>query len=654
MTLYDVVLKNIKYNIQKYFIYIASLTFSVLIYFTFVSLQYNEQIGEAFAREDKMGPLLTGVSVLLSLFIMVFVWYSNAFFITNRKQEIGLYSLVGGTKKEIGKMLFYENMSLGILALVIGIGLGQLFSTFFSMILLKVMGFTLVVHFSIQPAAIAQTSLVFLLVMSITSLQGYLIAYRFNLIELFQAKQKVQQQWKPSYILAILAVALISFGYWSLLHAVESKSWADHFGRNFTIILAVLVIGSYFLFHTGSGFLVHVWQKRKKSYQRWKNLLTLTQLKSRLRSNGLLLTVISVLNAVTLVAFGFAYTIYFNTLQTLEDHVPFSYQFSAQSELANKKVTNILGAYEEHPLIFDETFEYLTVPGSANGLDSVPGGFHYYRDSFLVLSISTYNLLAEKLERSPVDTIQGENETVILGRNFIGSQKKDENVGTNLSLVSPKGELPFHVIGNKVETLFSYNVQPSVLIVNDSMYEQLKQSGTMHATRVIKVGNQKEANRLTDDLKAVYEGDGNETEWFEPDKGFYSFSESYQTGQSIYGLLIFVFGFMGLVFLVATGSVIYFKTLTEAAEDRKRYEILRKIGLSRKKVKALIARQTFLFFLLPLLVGITHSCIILAALSYVMDINFIYPVSISVSVYTCLYGLYYQMTVATANKLVNS
>lgn len=652
MTLFDVVLKNIKHNIQKYFIYIASLIFSVLIYFTFVSLQYNEQISAAFAREDKMGPLLTGVSVLLSLFIMVFVWYSNAFFITNRKQEIGLYSLVGGTKKEIGKMLFYENMSLGILALVIGIGLGQLFSTFFSMILLKVMGISIVVQFSIQPAAIIQTALVFLFIMSITSFQGYLITYRFKLIELFQAKQKVQQQWKPSYMFALLAVALIGFGYWSLLHAFESKSWADHFGRNFTIVLTVLVIGSYLLFHTASGFLVHVWQKRKKSYQKWKNLLTLTQLKSRLLSNGLLLTVISVLNGVTLVAFGFAYTIYFNTLQTLDDHVPFSYQVGVQSELADNEITKILAAHEEHPVIFDETFEYLAVPGSVNELDSMPGGFPYYDDSFFVLSTSMYNLLAEKLGRSEVDAL-GENETILMGRNFIGSQKKDENVGSTLSLISPEGDIPFRVIGNKVETLFSYNVQPAALIVNDRMYERMKTGMPVTATRVIQVGNQQESERLTEDLKAVYEWNGIETERLEPDKGFYSFSDSYQMAQSIYGLLIFVFGFMGLVFLVATGSVIYFKTLTEAAEDRQRYEILRKIGLSRKKVKALIARQTFLLFLLPLLVGIGHSCVILASLSNVMAINFIYPVSISVAVYICLYGIYYQMTVATANKLVN-
>jgi putative ABC transport system permease protein len=599
-----------------------------------------------------MGPLLTGVSVILSLFIMIFVWYSNTFFITNRKQEIGLYSLVGGTKKEIGRMLFYENMLLSLVALGIGIGLGQLFSTLFSMILLKIMGISLIVHFSMNPVAIVQTVIVFLFIMTIASLQGYFLAYRFELIELFQAKHKMQKQWKPSYFLALLAIALIGFGYWNLLHAYESTSWSEHFGRNFTTVLVVLTLGSYLLFHSGTSFFVHLWQKRKKAYYRWKNLLTLTQLKSRLRSNGLLLTVISILNGMTLVAFGFAYAIYFNTLQTLEDHVPYSYQFDVQSFAVDDEMTKILYANKEHPVIFDETFEYAMVPGTASELELVPGGYLYYDNSFAVLPVSTYNLLAEKLGRLPIGSIE-DGGAVMAGRNFIGSQQKDENVGSTLTLMSVEGEIPFRVVGNKVESLFSYDVQPSVLIVSDGMYEQLYRGAPVHGTRVIKIDDHKESARLTKDLKAVYEREEEQTTEFEPNKGFYSFSESFKTAQSIYGLLIFVFGFMGLVFLVATGSVIYFKTLTEAAEDRRRYEILRKIGLSRRKVKKLIARQTFLLFLLPLIVGVAHSCIILSALSNVMDINFLYPVSISIAIYTCLYGLYYKLTVETANKLVN-
>ncbi|MBB4822949.1 putative ABC transport system permease protein [Sporosarcina luteola] len=653
MTIYDVVLKNLKYNIGRYAIYIASLVFSVLIYFTFVSLQYNEQISEAFGRNDKMAPLLTGGSVLIALFILVFIWYSNTFFISNRKQEIGLYSLVGGTKEDIGWMLFYENMSLSLLALGVGIGLGQLLSIFFSMILLKVMGFALIAKFSVNVTAVLQTVFVFGLIMLATSVHGFFIMNRVKLVDLFQAKHKVQTIWRPSISITSIAIVLIGFVYWTLLHAFDSVSWSDHFGRNFSLTLVTLIIATYLLFHSGSGLMVHLLQKRKRSYYRWKNLLTFTQLKSRLRSNGFLLTIISVLNGVTLVAFGFGYTLYFNTLRTLDDHVPYSYQFDVQSSDVENQITNILEGNKEHPVLFDETFEYLVVPGDAYGLDPIPTGYHYYDESFAVLPISTYNLLADRLGRSPLKSI-GAEETIIIGRNFIGSQKEDLNAGSTLTLRNNQEDLLFQVIGNKIEYIFSYQIQPPVLIVADEVFKRLGTEANMVSTRVVKVKGEQNSAHLTESLKAVYMKGKNYPDFADLHEGFYSYSESYQLGQSIYGILVFVFGFIGLVFLAATGSIIYFKVLTEAAEDRRRYEILRNIGLSRRKVKQVIAKQTSFLFLLPLIVGIAHSSVILSALSKVMDLDFLSPVSISVIVYACLYGIYYKMTIATANKLVNS
>lgn len=601
-----------------------------------------------------MGPLLTGASVLLLVFIATFIWYSNSFFIKKRKQEIGLYLLVGGKKSEIGWMLFYENLLLSLLSLGIGIGLGQVFSMFFSMIVVKVMGFELVVHFTFNTTAIIQTVFVFILIMLFASFQGYWIAHRFQLIDLFQAKNRVQSVIKPSFLLALLAFVLIGFSYWNLLHAYESQSWEVHFGRNLIGILLFLVAGSYFLFQSASGFFVTILQNKKGMYYRWKNLITFTQLKSRLRSNAIILTVISVLNGVTLVAFGFAYTMYYNTLQTLEDNIPFSYQFEVSSVSLNEEMSAVLSQNKDHSVVLDETFEYVMVPGQSDDLENLPGGYHYYEQRFAVIPVSTYNRLADGLDREKVTTL-GREQTIMLGRNFIGSQQKTENVGRRLPLLANGKELHLEVVDNKIESLFNYDVQPSVLIVNDDVYQQMQGEIAPIRTRVVNVAHQGGSALLTEQLRAVHDKRiGNEQELYEPHFRLYSFSENYALAQSIYGLLIFVFGFLGLVFLAATGSVIHFKLLTEATEDRSRYKILRNLGLSRKNVKRLIARQTFILFLLPLLVGIGHSSVILGALSRVMAVNFVTPVVICTVIYTLLYGGYYIMTLASMNKLVNT
>lgn len=655
MTLFDIVMKNLKYNFKQYFIYIASMTFSILIYFTFVSLRHNEQITNTFMHDDKLQPLLHTSSFILLLFVLIFIWYSNAFFMNKRKQEIGLYSLLGAPKKEIGLMLFYENFLLSIVALVIGIGLGELFSVFFSMILVKLMGYPIIIEFSFNTIAIIQTSFVFLIIAILTSLQGYTMIYRFKLITLFQAKNKSQDSIKPSFVTALLSFIFIGISYWILLNAVDSKSWDTHFGRNLLITISLMIIGTYLLFRSLSGLLVQFLQNKKSIYYKWRNLLTFTQLKSRLKSNAIMLTAISVLNGLTLVAFGFAYTIYYNTLHTLEDHVPFSYQYEVTSGDLDQQITATIQYNEDHPLLFDDTFDYFMIKGDASALDTIPGGFTFYEEQFAVLSETTYNKLAQQLKRQTLASV-GTDEAIMLGKNFIGSQNKKMNIGRSLSLFLANEEIPLKITGNKLESLFNYMIPPATLIVNDAVYEQLQTSYTPITSHVFKVRHDKQSADLTEQVQALFKTDS-ASDFEEPglnDITFYSFSDDYQEAQSIYGLIIFTFGFLGLVFLSATGSIIYFKMLTEVAEDRQRYITLQKVGLSRRKIRQIIARQYIIVFLLPLIIGIIHSCMMLNALSKVMDMNFNTPVLISMIIYSTLYGLYYRMTLATGNKLVNS
>ncbi len=657
MTLFNVVMKNLRHNFRQYLIYMASMVFSILIYFTFISLQYNEQIASVSGLNDKMQPLLLVVSFILLLFMVIFIGYSNSFFIQKRKREIGLYALLGTPKKKIAVMLCYENALLSTLAIVLGIGLGQLFSTFFSMIVIKLMGYSIVIQFTINNVAIVQTVVVFAVMTCITSLQGYAILYRFQLIDLFLAENKVQSSRKPSIVTALLSFCFIGVSYWMLLTAVDSTSWHDHFGRNLFLTIVLMVIGSYFFFYSLSGFWVQILQNNKSIYYKWRNLLTFTQLISRLKSNAIMLTIISLLNGMTLVAFGFAYSIYYNTLYTMEDHVPFSYQYEVISEELDYQVTALIQHNQEYPLLFDETFEYLMVNGHATALERIPAGFNYYNEQFAVLSKTVYNRLTDQLQRTQISELN-ENEAVLVGKNYIGSQKKDENVGHSLELMLSNEDIPLSIVQNNIESIFNYSVQPSVLIVNDSIYRKLQSENSPITSHVFKVDNEKQSAALTEQLQVLFEtrltSNSKNLTGLEPSGTiFYSFSESYREAQSIYGLIIFTFGFLGLVFLSATGSIIYFKMLTEAEGDRQRYMTLRNVGMSRRKVQQVIARQYMIMFLLPLLVGILHSLMMLMSLSKVMDLNMMTPVFISTAVYSVLYGCYYKLTVISGGKLIN-
>ena len=143
--------------------------FSIVIYFTFVSLKYDTAIQSATEGSTKISSAFSGAAVVLIIFVAIFIWYSNSFFTRKRKKEVGLYSLLGVRKKQIGRMLFYENFLMGVLALLAGMVLGSVLTRFFVSLLMKVMGYDAVSNFSISPAAIINTTIVFMIITLITS-----------------------------------------------------------------------------------------------------------------------------------------------------------------------------------------------------------------------------------------------------------------------------------------------------------------------------------------------------------------------------------------------------------------------------------------------------------------------------------------------------
>lgn len=148
MTLSSIALRNIQRNFKDYFVYFASMIFSIVIYFTFKALQYNSQMEKGAEASKKISGAFQVSSVMLIIFVAVFIIYSNGFFTRKRKKEVGLYSLLGIRKRQIGKMLFYENMLMGLMSLIIGIAIGSVLSKLFLELLVSMMGLNLNVHFS--------------------------------------------------------------------------------------------------------------------------------------------------------------------------------------------------------------------------------------------------------------------------------------------------------------------------------------------------------------------------------------------------------------------------------------------------------------------------------------------------------------------------
>lgn len=236
-----------------------SIVFNVIIYYMFSSIRFNEQIINFIKGEEKALIVFKFASIVLFVFSLIFIWYSTSFFMKKRKREIGLYSLFGVKKNQIGRMLFYENIIMGMIALGIGLLLGSILSKLFIMILFRFMSILITVKFVISLKAILNTIFAFGILFLITSIHGYTIIYRFSIIELFKAENVREKEPKTSVIMALGSILIMVIGY-----IVGLKVNTNNFLVNTSIVFAASIIGTFMFFSFFLVFIVKILKKIKR------------------------------------------------------------------------------------------------------------------------------------------------------------------------------------------------------------------------------------------------------------------------------------------------------------------------------------------------------------------------------------------------------
>ncbi|WP_243524968.1 ABC transporter permease [Bacillus pseudomycoides] len=648
MTLSSIALRNIQRNFKDYFLYFASMIFSIVIYFTFKALQYNSQMEKAAEGSKKISGAFQVSSVMLIIFVAVFIIYSNGFFTRKRKKEVGLYSLLGIRKKQIGKMLFYENMLMGLMSLVIGIAIGSVLSKLFLELLVSMMGLNLNVHFEVPMAAIIDTAIIFFAIILYTSLQGYRLIYRFKLIELFRAEREGEAMPKGSVIMALVSIFLIGSGYFLSLMYIKAIKYADFMTVALYILLAT-VLGTYLLFMFFTVFVLKRARHKKSSFYNGMNMVTTSQLLYRIKGNAKSLATIAVLSAVTLTAVGTSVTMYYNTFKQARDFAPHSYSYEKKDAALDSKINAILAEEKEkNPVTNQFEIEMVPVKGKFEGekVDMGMNTNYLVTEKYQLVSQSAFNNIAKKMDVEAVSLAA--NEAFIFDGMYIE--------GHEFSTVY-KGNKAVFPIGNEAKTLTIKgaegrnitNLGELFVIVPDEVYNSVKAVSSTRIVKNIDVKDEDNSKVLTEKLKKVMPA--GESEVAVPFNDFYT---GFHGMLEATGLMMFIGLFLGLVFLLATGSIIYFKQLTEASADRDRYVVLRKVGVTKQEMKKAIAKQVSFIFAIPLVVGICHSLFALKGLSNLMPYEILIPLLMSIGIYSIIYIGYYFLTVRSYYKIVSA
>lgn len=640
MTLFDLAKKNVIGNFKNYLLYFISMIFSVVIYYTFVSLQYSPEVQMAIESSDAVLNIFIAGSIVLIIFVAIFIYFSNSFFTKKRKKEVGLYSLLGLKKKTIGRMLFYENLIMGGMAVVFGIIIGTILSKLFTMIVLKLLDSAVEVSFGISVEAIVNTLIVFLIISLFTSFSAYRLIYRFKLIELFRAEKEGEKLPKASSFAAIASIILIGFSYW-----IGFKPPTENIQvlTNLLLFIISIVVGTYLLFRFLTIYILKLIQNKKARYYKGTNLIGISQLLYRINGNARTLTIIALLSAVTISAISVGYSFYYTNENQAEKAAPFSYTHVSISETVDKQIEKVIESDPEHSLIGHIEIPVIFLNGEVSSpllSDYLGNGpikiisEHTYHEALKILGKES------KIQLTP-------NQTIGI-RPLLTDYTTADYVGQTVTLNMPNKVLDLKLTSMAEHRILPWSYPDFVIVVHDQLFNEMATRVPSVTIKAYEVAGEKTTKDTANQLQEIASEEMNLTTYY----------NVYREGLESGGLNLFILGFLGLVFLAATGSIIYFKQLTEAHEDRNRYMILRKIGVSKKEINTIIRKQMIFIFGLPLIVGVVHGLVILQIASNIFSVligtNLTVPILITAVLYFVIYLGYYLLTLTSVKNTVNN
>ncbi len=635
MNLFILAWRNIKRNFDKYKMYFFSLSFSVFTAYSFLALMHNEYVKMAFTYDDRYQSLLTGFGIVIMVFVLFFLLSSNNSFIKARKKEISTYSLLGMTNAKIGQLLFMETMIVGFAALVIGIGAGIFFSKLIAMILLDISlaSFTGELAFTIDPHSIYITAIIFTAVFGVMGLSGLRVISKFELVDLFKAEKVAEGRSKGSLIVLLISLALVGTGY----YLASSPEPAVVVPASIPVLVLV-ILGTYLFFWEGLAVILNFIKKKKGRYYKAANLISISAFSHRMRTIGAVMATIAVLSAVATTGIATGYTLYSNTEKNTYEVIGYDmYFYGGQDELLG----DIEKAFDTHNTRIIQEFttqRYTCKPQMETFIVKGAERISSETDYFRVYSQSVYNKLVtiSRTNNKPVDIKSGQALYIYP---FMTDDIAQEINGQELAFSDRKITVTSILRANFV----SFGAIHTI-VINDNDFDALIKRGDIKDSdnggtpydevTVFTYDNPLRSAELNHDLSIILSG---KTGNFRT--AYSNFDESLQ----VFGLICFIGFFMSAVFILMTASLLYFKQVMAAEEERHQYKMLRKIGMDDLLEKRVISSRLLPVFFIPLAVGIIHSIFAMKAADTIVFSNMISVGNSYVTVLGCstvMYGLY--------------
>ena len=659
--------QNIRNNKSTYIPYMITCIFCIAMIYMMEFLRDCPTLDQAVRQADEVRMIVFTGEIVVEIFCIIFLIYSNSFLMKRRQKEIGLYNILGLERNHIGIVMFLETIITSIGSLAGGIAAGIIGSKLALLLLLKLLHIPSVLGFYISVKGIFTCLFMFGIVFLMILFLNLAKIHLSRPVELLRGNNTGEKEPAAKWLMALIGFICLGAGYY-LAVTTESPIKAITI---FLLAVILVMAGTYLLFTAGSIVILKFLRRRKSFYYRTGNFISISGMLYRMKQNAIGLASICILSTGVLLMISMTVSIYFGMNDIMLNRYPYDVDMSVTS-ISEEECQTAIAAFEktiaDNKVPVEKSVEeiYLDIVCSKNG-DQIlikPTNTIRNSDSVLVLSL---------LNQAEYERLTGISANLNDGEIFAWypSAVQKDSVTVDETEFTVKKWLDKNPL-TCGEDAVSDN---AVLVVTDEDFKKFDEMRTemykgvssapagedltLHLGLDITGSETDKIDFGTPVMEAVKDlrknGGLSENSWIT--SGIRQ--QEYESYYADNGSLLFIGIFLGSLFLMGTAMIIYYKQISEGYEDQKRFEIMQKVGLSRREVRSSVRRQILMVFFLPLLMAMLHITMAFPMIRRMLLLFgmtntklFIGCTAGTVLIFAVVYGLIYLMTARSYYHIV--
>lgn len=664
--------RNMKKSMSDYAVYFVTLIIGVSVFYVFNAVSEQRIMVSIFKNDleilDLIKTVLSGASVIVSAALAFLVVYASSFLMKRRKKEFGIYMLLGMEKKKIAGILMAETVIIGIISLLVGLGFGVVLSQGMSILAAKLFEadmskFT----FDISVGAIGRTTVYFLIMYGLVLLLDIFVVGKSRLITLLTAQKKTEKNIarNPWLCLVVFIVAAVVLGHAYYIMTAR----AQYIEETSELVTQIVkgIVSTVLIFWSLSGLLIFLAKLRKKSYLRGLNAFTTKEISSRVNTNVFAGSIICLSLFITICIFSSSFSINKSMNDNLKTLVPVDVNLSVEYEpgkpLENggKSVSEVLRECDIDTDMFRDVVEFKIWRYGAYDEEEeqyISDGENVFAGNQDVVKLSDYNRVA-KLYGLEQYTLADNEYMVIADYSYSVDTYNKEQLANNQSIYL--GGKEYHpkykeckdgfIFIQQNHTNFGITVVPDSVPADENLHSSeavfLANYNPDHAKGTEKIDEFVSSGKI---VKRVLDKSG---------ENLYvnSKTDIYQESIGLAALSVFLGLYIGIIFLIVSTALLSLKELSQAADNREKYQVLRKIGVDEKMIHRSLLRQNLIFFGFPLLLAVIHSVFGIQVCVFILEMfgksGLLQAIIFTAVVILAVYVVYFVVTYRCSRRIVD-